>query len=314
MGLKPKKRIHPALWAAVAVAVAGVAFGIWYFFLGSQMLVREVIQPAEQQIPTEEQIEKVVLRTNVQPFRVTIDGSLNLTSEGLEDEQIIVVPSLSAGSHRFVFLNPATGEERFVQADIGESSKQISVAFETIEPVASAAAGASADSGTAAGVTPAIRTEQTAEGETTAAGQAVEVGTLFITSVPVSARVVLDGEDTGSVTPTLLEDLEVGPHRLSLVLEGYKGVSLEIDINAGDTIKQEVALIESFGEVIFDVRPTAKILLDGDPLIETPYVQPVKIRSGRHAITIVNESLGVRTVREIEVLEGQTITIAEVLK
>jgi len=324
VGLKPKKRIHPAVWAAAAVAIAGAAFGIWYFLQQPKLLVRDAAQPPEQQIPVEEQIEEVVLQTNVQPFRVTIDGTLNLTSEGLDDERTIVVPSLSAGSHRFVFLNPATGEECFVQADIGESSKHISITFETMEPVASAAAGTPAGDTTAAAAAPSTPAEQTAEEQTTTTGgsdevgaaaeQAAEVGTLFVTTAPVAARIFLDGEDTGSVTPTLFEDLSPGPHRLSFVLEGYREASLEIDIPAGDTIKQEVALVESFGKVIFDVRPTAKILLDGDPLIETPYVQPVKIRSGPHTITIINESLGVRKVREIEVLEGQTITIAEVLK
>ena len=279
-----------------------------------RLMTRQVVKPAEQQTPVEQQVQEIVLRANVQPFRVTIDGSLNLTSEGLEDQQEIVVPSLSAGNHRFVFLNPATGEQRFVQADIGESSRRISVTFETTEPVVSSAAGGSADSGTASAGTPAGGTEKIPEGESGQTEQAVDSGTLFITSVPVSARILLDGEDTGLVTPTLFEDLDAGAHRVSLLLEGYREASLEIDIIAGDTNKQEVALVESFGQVVFDVRPTAKILLDGEPLIETPYVQPVKIRSGPHAITIINESLGVRKVREIEVLEGQTITIAEVLK
>ncbi len=314
VGLKPKKRARPVLWAAVAVVIAGAGLGIWYFLLGPSLMPREVVQPAEPQIPGEQQIQEIVLRTNVQPFRVTIDGSLNLTSEGLEDQQEIVVPSLSAGNHRFVFLNPATGEQRFVQADIGESSRRISVTFATTEPVVSSAAGGSADSGTASAGTPAQTAEETAGGESGKTEQAVDTGTLFITSVPVSAQILLDGEDTGLVTPTLFEELNAGTHRVSLLLEGYREASLEIDIIAGDTNKQEVTLVESFGEVIFDVRPTAKILLDGDPLIETPYVQPVKIRSGPHAITIINESLGVRKEREIEVLEGQTITIAEVLK
>jgi AAA+ ATPase superfamily predicted ATPase len=313
VGLKPKKRLHPAVWAAAAAALAAAAFGIWYFLFAPKLMMKQAAQTAEQQVPVEEQIEEVVLRANVQPFRVIVDGSLNLTSEGLEDELAIVVPSLSAGSHRFVFLNPATGEQRYVQAEIGQSSKQISVDFETSKPPASAPAVASAGSGTAGAGAQAGRTGEATE-PGGAAAREEQTGTLFITSVPVSARVLVDGEDTGLATPALLEDLNAGPHILSLVLEGYKEASLEIDVAAGDTIKEEVALIESFGEVIFDVRPTAKILLDGDPLIETPYVQPVKIRSGPHRITIINESLGVRKTREIEVLEGQTITVAEVLK
>jgi hypothetical protein len=138
-------------------------------------------------------------------------------------------------------------------------------------------------------------------------------GALFLTSTPVAARILLDGEDTGLKTPSLLEKLPAGPHRLGLVLEGHRPADVEVEVPAGDTLKWEVALEPTYGEILFDVRPTARILLDGAPLVETPYVKPVRVPSGRHSLTILNESLGVRREREIEVAEGQILTIAEVL-
>lgn len=326
VGVKPKKRIHPAFWAAMAIVVAGGGFGLWYLLPQNEEpeTVSTAAELTDQQTKAEAQIEDVLLQTNVQPFRVTIDGSLNLTSEGLADQSKITVPALGAGSHRFIFLNPATGEELFVQAEISESNKRLTVAFETIQPIASKigkgierqeaepAGGVQATGGTTA--SQATATEPGARASGAEVPKATEAGTLFITSVPISARILLDGEETGLVTPSLLENLSPGNHSLKLRLEGYREASLELEVTAGDTFKKEVALVESFGQVIFDVRPTARILLDGESLIETPYVQPVKIRTGKHVITIVNESLGVRKVREIEVLEGETVTIAEVLK
>ena len=129
----------------------------------------------------------------------------------------------------------------------------------------------------------------------------------------VSGSILLDGEDTGLKTPNLFDKLPAGPHRLELALEGHRQVSVELEIPAGDTLKWEAALQPTYGEILFDVRPTARILLDGALLLETPYAKPVRVSSGRHALTILNESLGVRREREIVVVEGQTLTIAEVL-
>jgi len=139
------------------------------------------------------------------------------------------------------------------------------------------------------------------------------LGALFLTSTPLGARILLDGEDTGLNTPNLFEKLPAGSHRLGLLLEGHRQAEVEVEVPAGDTLKWEAALEPSYGEILFDVRPTARILLDGVLLVETPYVKPVRVPSGRHALTILNDSLGVRREREIVVAEGQTLTIAEVL-
>jgi hypothetical protein len=133
-------------------------------------------------------------------------------------------------------------------------------------------------------------------------------------SPPPQAAVFLDGKDTGLKTPNLFENLEPGRYRVALILEGYRTEQLELSVEAGQAERREVSLSESFGEALFDVRPTARVLLDGSPLIETPYVKPVRIRTGRHTLTLVNESLGVRKQLEIIVREGETLKIVEVLQ
>ncbi len=306
VGIKPKKKGRAALWAVLAAAVLAAGIGSWYFLLRGRLQTAEVAGTGRIEQGSSaagQEINNVVLSANVAPFRVTIDDSLNLTSEGLEDPGRITVPSLQAGRHSFIFHNPENGEELSIQADIEEGNKTIEVYF-TASPKTVRSAGTE---GTGTGAD--VEGQQGAQAPSAAAR-----GTLFVTSVPVSARILLDGEDTGLITPALLEELAPGAHSLVLRLEGFKEASFELEVSAGDTAKREIELKESFGEVLFDVRPTAKILLDGAPLIETPYVQPVKIRSGEHLISIVNENLGVRKELHIEVREGETLKVTEVLR
>jgi hypothetical protein len=141
-----------------------------------------------------------------------------------------------------------------------------------------------------------------------------ETGSLLLSSNPPGARILIDAEEAGQDTPAVLDGLAPGIHRAEIVLEGYREQSIEIEVVAGQALKREVDLVESFGEVVFDVRPTARILLDGEPLIETPYAKPVRIRSGRHRITIVNDSLKIRKDRDIEVPIDGRITVQELLQ
>jgi hypothetical protein len=139
-------------------------------------------------------------------------------------------------------------------------------------------------------------------------------GTLVISCAPAGALVLIDGTATGYRTPGIIERVPAGARSVTLRLEGYTEHTITLTVERGSPTRAEVVLSETFGEVLFDVRPAATILLDGKPLVETPYVKPVRVRAGRHLLTIVNESLGVRREREIFVDEGGQLAIQEVLR
>ena len=63
-------------------------------------------------------METVVLKANQGPFRVVVDESLNLTSEGQADELIITIPEMNPGRHLFVFHHSRSGETITLEADI----------------------------------------------------------------------------------------------------------------------------------------------------------------------------------------------------
>jgi hypothetical protein len=126
--------------------------------------------------------------------------------------------------------------------------------------------------------------------------------------------ITLDGEWTGLKTPNLMESLALGRHEIKLSLEGYQEQTLVLEVASEKTEKQELTLEVSYGLLVLDVRPTAQIFLDGNPLVETPYVQPIEIQSGDHTLTIVNEAMEIRLERDILIEEGETLRIVEVLK
>lgn len=62
-----------------------------------------------------------------------------------------------------------------------------------------------------------------------------DAGSLDIGSSPSGARVILDGEDTGQVTPVLLEGITGGSHMISLELDGFEQVDDVVTVKAGET-------------------------------------------------------------------------------
>lgn len=62
-----------------------------------------------------------------------------------------------------------------------------------------------------------------------------DLGSLDISTSPPGARVVLDGEDTGRVTPVLLEGLASGSHTVMVELEGFEPADDDVEIFAGET-------------------------------------------------------------------------------
>jgi AAA+ ATPase superfamily predicted ATPase len=284
IGLEFRKTLKPlVIGLAVLLAAAGVGAALTVL---KPALFKPAVEKAARQAETAapEKARNIRLTAASGPFRVVIDGSLNLTSAGQPDETLIVLPDIERGNHHFSFFHAVTGENIELDAAVLTDEQTVTAAFQ--KPAAAVPAPA------------AIKAK----------------GSLFISSEPAAARILLDDQDTGLVTPNLLEALEAGEHRLVLELEGHEHTSLTFSISGEETLKETLILQEAFGVVLFDVRPTARILLDGEPLIETPYLQPVQIRTGRHLLTIVNENLNVRKNISIELVQGQTLKIQEVLK
>ncbi|MEJ2663283.1 MAG: PEGA domain-containing protein [Spirochaetia bacterium] len=229
------------------------------------------------------------IKANRAPFEVTVDGGKVISSRGAGDTFVITIPSLSVGEHVFTFTHPETGLSFEKKILITAETNYIPVFFN--------------ESGSSAG--------KEAPGQEVA--QAGQVGSLFISSTPQGAGISIDGEVKG-VTPQLKRDIPVGEHSVAIVLEGYKTAHLTVTVKKNEIIEKNITLTATFGSLILDVRPTAKIYLDGAFLIETPYAKPLAVRTGRHTLRIENESLKVNKTVAVKIKEGEVVRIRENLR
>jgi hypothetical protein len=136
---------------------------------------------------------------------------------------------------------------------------------------------------------------------------------LILNTQPPGARIELDGQKLTQPTP-FAESLPAGEHTVVLSLEGYTPMRLTVLVEKGGQAKSDLTLVEAWAELGFDVRPTAKISLDGAHILDTPYAKPYPVRAGRHVLTIENEALGVKKTVELDLAEGEKKLIQEVLK
>jgi AAA+ ATPase superfamily predicted ATPase len=229
------------------------------------------------------------IKANRAPFEVTVDGGKVISSRGAGDTFVITIPSLSVGEHVFMFTHPETGLSFEKKILITAETNYIPVFFN--------------ESGSSAG--------KEAPGQEVA--QAGQVGSLFISSTPQGAGISIDGKVKG-VTPQLKRDIPVGEHSVAIVLEGYKTAHLTVTVKKNEIIEKNITLTATFGSLILDVRPTAKIYLDGAFLIETPYAKPLAVRTGRHTLRIENESLKVNKTVAVKIKEGEVVRIRENLR
>jgi hypothetical protein len=142
---------------------------------------------------------------------------------------------------------------------------------------------------------------------------APEVGHLHVESQPAGAKVLVDGVDRG-VAPTTVSDLMPGDH--------------EVILQAGDVSTRHVANVQAgataslvapvggpaagTGPVsgwISVMAPFGLDLLEEGRVIGTTDAERIMMAAGRHEIQLVNESLGYRVARVINVQPGKVSTL-----
>ncbi len=105
----------------------------------------------------------------------------------------------------------------------------------------------------------------------------------------VGTRVIINGEDYGPAISRPIQ-LSEGEHNVKLVNDEYDLPYIEkIKITAKQTKTLRVNFNSLFGFVIFDVRPGAKIYIDGIERIETPPLkQMLKLIPGMRRVSLKN--------------------------
>ena len=138
-------------------------------------------------------------------------------------------------------------------------------------------------------------------------------GSLLVQSDPAGAKVTIDGVEKG-VAPVSVADLTPGEHEVTLQADGGSPVRQKVVIQAGVTasILAPVATA-SAGPVSgwMSVKAPVTIeLREGGRLIGTSDTDKIMLAAGRHDIELVNDTLGYRATRTVQVPAGRVASIS----
>ena len=117
------------------------------------------------------------------------------------------------------------------------------------------------------------------------------VGELFVTTVPETVSVYVDGEERG-MTPILISGLSVGPHKVELKKRQYVQSARSRSIQLGEidslnvTMQLQPAIVD-----LTTVPPGATVLVDGNQ-----QTVPLSLTPGAHRITIRHEGFDEKTI------------------
>jgi serine/threonine protein kinase len=135
-------------------------------------------------------------------------------------------------------------------------------------------------------------------------------GKLSVQSQPQGARVIVDGVDRG-VTPITIGDLTPGDHEV--VFQNDAGtVRHVVTVEAGATASLVAPLVGSgpvSGWVSIKVPFTVEVREDGR-LVGTSDSERLMMAAGRHELEFVNETLGYRATRVVQVAPGRVSNVA----
>ncbi|HID38704.1 MAG TPA: PEGA domain-containing protein [Calditrichaeota bacterium] len=140
-------------------------------------------------------------------------------------------------------------------------------------------------------------------------GSERKTGSVFITSQPLGAQIILDDVDQAKVTPDTLSEIPVGSHIIRLFKEGYRSdpdsFVVEVKENLLTALYVTLKKIDLLGKVVIRSDPAGgEILVDGQT---TGRITPdtLALEPGNHLIEIVKNGYH-RLSRQIEIVQDST--------
>jgi hypothetical protein len=140
----------------------------------------------------------------------------------------------------------------------------------------------------------------------------VRPGQLQVRTDPAGAQITIDGEPRG-LTPITIADLQPGEHDV-LLESDLRSVRHTVRIEAGTTASLVVPLTAAAAAPtsgwVSVVAPVDVQLFEDGRLLGTSQSERIMVAAGQHTLEIVNETLGYRETRIVEVQPGGVATIA----
>ncbi len=137
------------------------------------------------------------------------------------------------------------------------------------------------------------------------------VGQLHVRTEPAGAPVSVDGVPRGR-SPVLVEGLRPGDHTVVLESE-FGAVRHTVTVAAATTASLVVPLTPADGALVSGwlsvSAPVDVQIFENKRLLGTSQSDRIMVSAGRHEIDIVNEVLGYRTTRTVQVPAGRVMSI-----
>jgi hypothetical protein len=136
-------------------------------------------------------------------------------------------------------------------------------------------------------------------------------GQLNVRSDPPGARVTVDGQPAG-VAPTVVQNLAAGEHHIVLERDGAT-VQHTVTIEPGMTASLVAPLGGPAGGPasgwVSVAAPFAMQIFEGGRLVGSTETDRIMVAAGRHQFDLVNETLGYRVTRVVQVPAGKVATV-----
>jgi hypothetical protein len=139
---------------------------------------------------------------------------------------------------------------------------------------------------------------------------AAATSTLSITTDPPGARVMIDGEARGT-SPLIVPDLTVARHRVSVTGENgtvERQVTTEAGVTSSLVFSLPKAPAVSAGWIAVQSPFEVQVVERGD-VVGSSASPKFMIPTGVHEVDLVNETLGFKEHRRIDVNQGSTATV-----
>ena len=160
---------------------------------------------------------------------------------------------------------------------------------------------------------PDSKTVSVASGETSQVSFSLsqQVGSYSVTSSPSGASIVVDGVDTGQVTPYTFSDIPVGSYSVAVVLDGYGGGdSRQVMVADGEPSTVEFSLSQDVGGILVTSAPSgAEIFIDGETTGQkTPHTF-TDYPPGEYTVSVSLDGYAVVVPQSVTVVGGQESSV-----
>jgi len=132
---------------------------------------------------------------------------------------------------------------------------------------------------------------------------------LEVDSIPAGAHILLNGQDTGKLTPSVIDGLKPGlDQALELRKPGHKTYTEVVNRQEGGTAKVTARLVREFGKLTINSKPWSYVIIEGDNKGMTP-LAGLEMPVGEYEIVLENPKLKLRKIVKVVIRPDETTRV-----